>query len=929
MRLLPVASVTLALAAAALARHQAKRDYAAYDYYVLEHWPSSNSASPQEVALALNAQFIEQVGELRDFYLISIPKDSTRTTDPVLESYHLLRKRAKSPSLASQWWNRDVHHARRIASSVRSLTLQVPRQRTKRWLSEKDIRVLEARQPAAPSRLDYIKQKLGIQDPIFPTQWHLLNTKTPPHDMNVTGAWEMGYTGKGIISAIVDDGLYFNSDDLAANYWAPGSWDYNDHVATPLPKLSDDLHGTRCAGEVAAVRNDVCGVGVAYDSKISGVRILSGAISDADEAAALNFGYNETSIYSCSWGPPDDGRSMEAPSNLIQKAVLNGIENGRGGKGSIFVFASGNGANSGDQCNFDGYTNSIYSVTVSAVDSKGQHPYYSEPCAANMIVAYSSGGGYNIHTTDVGKRKCTGGHGGTSAAAPLAVGVFALALQARPELTWRDIQHLCIATARQLNPQDPDWEKTAQGRFYSYKYGFGALDAYAFVTAAKSWSLVKPQAWIEMPQVEFNNASMSWSGEMSGGDFIPKEGLDRTMEVTQDMLAQNNFEKLEHITVKVWINHSRRGDVEVYLVSPAGIKSVLAGKRAYDEDKTGFPGWTFMTLKHWGENPVGKWTIHVSDQANDKNNGTFLGWSLNFWGSTIDASKATLYSQRPRPPEEPLPDTIFEAEPSTLSISASSTTSSIPVLTTSSTTIVSASTTKVYVKPTEHLPEDHDQAEGESHNPTFPDVGGDKNTTAAEPMPSSTPTPDEGYFSHMGDLLSNNYWLYGGLGLVALFGIGAALYFLRRRFRRNRDGGYSSVADDEMAMTSMLHGGKATDNAGRTRRGGTKELYDAFGEVSDEEDDYADEEMALRGAGGRHLPDVGLRYHDGFLDDDTAESPTVRYRDEPTPEERALEQEAVAAKREREPSPGSASGSGTGSWEHAHASSEAINRVTP
>lgn len=30
-------------------------------------------------------------------------------------------------------------------------------------------------------------------------------------------------------------------------------------------------HGTRCAGEVAAARdNGICGVGVAYDSKIAG-----------------------------------------------------------------------------------------------------------------------------------------------------------------------------------------------------------------------------------------------------------------------------------------------------------------------------------------------------------------------------------------------------------------------------------------------------------------------------------------------------------------------------------------------------------------------------------------------------------------------------------------------------------------------------------
>jgi kexin len=87
---------------------------------------------------------------------------------------------------------------------------------------------------------------------------------------------------------------------------------------------------------------------------------------------------------------------MEGPSYLISKAVVNGVENGRGGKGSIYVFASGNGAHNGDQCNFDGYTNSIYSVTVAAVDYKGLRPYYSEACAANMVVAYSSGSGQHI-----------------------------------------------------------------------------------------------------------------------------------------------------------------------------------------------------------------------------------------------------------------------------------------------------------------------------------------------------------------------------------------------------------------------------------------------------------------------------------------------------------------------------------------------------
>jgi kexin len=137
-------------------------------------------------------------------------------------------------------------------------------------------------------------------------------------------------------------------------------------------------------------------VGIAFDAKIAGVRILGGRITTVDEAAALNYGFQNVSIYSCSWGPRDNGESMEGPKYVVRKAVVNGINNGRGGKGSIFVFASGNGGRHGDQCNFDGYTNSIYSITVGAVDHEGLHPTYSEACAANMVVAYSSGGGKHI-----------------------------------------------------------------------------------------------------------------------------------------------------------------------------------------------------------------------------------------------------------------------------------------------------------------------------------------------------------------------------------------------------------------------------------------------------------------------------------------------------------------------------------------------------
>ena len=47
-----------------------------------------------------------------------------------------------------------------------------------------------------------------------------------------------------------------------------------------------------------------------------------------------------------------------------QKAMKYGVEFGRKGYGSVFVVASGNGGSKKDNCNYDGYANSIYTVTI-------------------------------------------------------------------------------------------------------------------------------------------------------------------------------------------------------------------------------------------------------------------------------------------------------------------------------------------------------------------------------------------------------------------------------------------------------------------------------------------------------------------------------------------------------------------------------------
>lgn len=66
---------------------------------------------------------------------------------------------------------------------------------------------------------------------------------------------------------------------------------------------------------------------------------------------------------------------------------------GRNRLGSIFVWASGNGGRDGDSCNCDGYTNSIYTLSIGSATENGLVPWYSEACSSTLAATYSSGSG--------------------------------------------------------------------------------------------------------------------------------------------------------------------------------------------------------------------------------------------------------------------------------------------------------------------------------------------------------------------------------------------------------------------------------------------------------------------------------------------------------------------------------------------------------
>ncbi|XP_016091566.1 proprotein convertase subtilisin/kexin type 6-like [Sinocyclocheilus grahami] len=94
--------------------------------------------------------------------------------------------------------------------------------------------------------------------------------------MNILAAWQRGYTGRNVVVTILDDGIERNHPDLAQNYDQLASYDVNGNDYDPTPRYdfsNENKHGTRCAGEVAAVANNShCIVGIAYNARIGGGR---------------------------------------------------------------------------------------------------------------------------------------------------------------------------------------------------------------------------------------------------------------------------------------------------------------------------------------------------------------------------------------------------------------------------------------------------------------------------------------------------------------------------------------------------------------------------------------------------------------------------------------------------------------------------------
>ena len=81
-------------------------------------------------------------------------------------------------------------------------------------------------------------------DPLYPYQWYLRNDGQsqgkPRLDLNVEKAWALGYTGKNITTAIMDDGVDYMHPDLRFNFNAEASYDFSSNDPYPYPRYTDD-----------------------------------------------------------------------------------------------------------------------------------------------------------------------------------------------------------------------------------------------------------------------------------------------------------------------------------------------------------------------------------------------------------------------------------------------------------------------------------------------------------------------------------------------------------------------------------------------------------------------------------------------------------------------------------------------------------------
>jgi len=252
---------------------------------------------------------------------------------------------------------------------------------------------------------------------------------------------------------------------------------------------------------------------------------------------------------------------------------------------------------------------------------------------------------------------------GTSAAAPIATGVFALMLEANPNLRIRDIEHIIKETSTQINfnpvggywtnllgygnpdVDDPNtgnplfWQANSGDVLHSDEYGFGLINAQAAVAMAATWRGVPRLRILDTgvieSELEIPDATFEEVGDITTVvteprilfNLVPGDRVQagRTLDsgvVLNSMACVRDNLSVEAVYVTITVEGIGAGDLFVVLESPNGSVSPLAVPRmdssGLENGGFAYASYTFKTYKHWGELSGGQWRLYLQDFRPDE-----------------------------------------------------------------------------------------------------------------------------------------------------------------------------------------------------------------------------------------------------------------------------------------------------------------------
>ncbi len=325
-------------------------------------------------------------------------------------------------------------------------------------------------------------------DPLFSKQWYIKNTSGGV-DLNVVDVWK-DFTGKGIKVGICDNGVEYTHPDFVPNYLRGAGYNPVSKVNDGFPPTAAQKHGTAVAGFIAAAKNGYGIQGISYEAKIASF-LNAGGDAEAKDCFEKQTSFD---ISQNSWtnSPFENGpKTLEGVEGLAR--------DGRGGLGTVVVFAGSNERELAILSDFYDTNNSPYAMSIGAVKSSGKFSDFS--CAGPNLLATAPGS--DVFTTDrvaPGGENSNGSHSqgsGTSYSSPMVSGVVALMMEANKNIGYRDVMEILASTAVKTSAMATDarwpWlingakDWNGGGMHASHDYGFGLVDAKAAVRLAESW----------------------------------------------------------------------------------------------------------------------------------------------------------------------------------------------------------------------------------------------------------------------------------------------------------------------------------------------------------------------------------------------------------------------------------------------------------